>query len=94
MPHARCFYFATLFLTLSAPMAQAQYRDMSCGDLYYERNSIYKNNGFCFKTARAIQTFGNAGCSYDDVNDVPLSSRDRRKVACIKEAEVDQGCPR
>jgi hypothetical protein len=34
---------------------------MSCGELWYARNAIYARRGYCFKTDRAIQTFG-AGC--------------------------------
>ena len=41
---------------VTASEAQAQ----SCGELWYRRNSLYKQAGYCFKTARAIRTFGNA----------------------------------
>nr|WP_319389364.1 YARHG domain-containing protein [uncultured Cohaesibacter sp.] len=37
--------------------AQA-YQNMTCGELWYARNSIYAQQGYCFKTARARQTFG------------------------------------
>ena len=68
--------------------AQAQ----SCGDLWYRRNSIYKAAGYCFKTARAIRTFGNAGCSYDSEYALPLSPGQRRAVAQIIRAERNFGC--
>jgi hypothetical protein len=70
--------------------AQAQ----SCGDLWYERNSIYKAAGYCFRTPRAIRTFGNAGCSYDSEYDVPLSPRQRARVERLRALERDFGCPR
>ncbi|SNY93243.1 YARHG domain-containing protein [Cohaesibacter sp. ES.047] len=39
--------------------ANAQgYRNMTCGELWYERNAIYAQQGYCFKTRRARQTFG------------------------------------
>ena len=63
-----------------------------CGDLWFARNQIYKSAGYCFRTARAIQTFGNAGCSYDDVRDVPLSYRDRSQVDQIVRQESMMGC--
>jgi hypothetical protein len=63
-----------------------------CDDLWIQRNQIYKDNGYCFKTRNAIRFFGNAGCSYDDVNDVPLSSREQREVQRIVRAERRYGC--
>src|SRR5690349_15037948 len=33
-----------------------------CDDLWVQRNSIYKAYGYCFKTPKAINYFGNAGC--------------------------------
>jgi hypothetical protein len=35
----------------------------SCFDLWYARNAIYDDNGFCFKTDLALQYFDNADCS-------------------------------
>jgi hypothetical protein len=74
---------------LSAP-ALAQ----SCGDLWYARNEIYKAQGYCFKTTRAIRAFGNAGCQYDELADVPLSQAQRRAIADIVRDERFAGCPR
>ena len=71
-----------------AAFAQAQ----SCGDLWYRRNAVYKAAGYCFKTARAIQAFGNAGCMYDDMNDIPLSPVQHRIVADIIAQERGWGC--
>lgn len=36
------------------------YAQLSCGQLWYERNKIMANHGYCFKTSRAINTFGRA----------------------------------
>jgi hypothetical protein len=73
---------------LAASEAEAQ----SCGELWYRRNSIYKAAGYCFKTTRAIRTFGNAGCSYDSEYDLPLSSNQRRVISDIVRSERDLGC--
>ena len=64
----------------------------SCGDLWYRRNSIYKAAGYCFKTARAIRTFGNAGCSYDSEYALPLSPGQRQAINQIVRAERNLGC--
>jgi hypothetical protein len=68
-------------------------RAQSCGELWHQRNSIYKEAGYCFRTPRAIRAFGNAGCSYDSEYDVPLSPRQRQRVASIRAMERDLGCP-
>ena len=64
----------------------------SCGELWVMRNQIFRANGYCFKTAKAINYFGNAGCEYDRESDVPLSKSDRRIVRDIKKSEARQGC--
>jgi hypothetical protein len=65
-----------------------------CDELWAERNAVYAEAGYCFKTPRAIRAFGNAGCKYDDLADVPLSARDRAKVADILRQEQANRCPR
>ena len=81
-------------LVSSATIAQVSISEMSCDELWYGRNSIYKDGGYCFKTSNAIRTFGNAGCRFDDVNDVPLSANSRREVNAIVAMERRRGCPR
>ena len=63
-----------------------------CGRLWVERNSIYKRNGYCFNTTRGVRYFGNAGCQYDDVNQVPLSGYERQRIAEILAQERAMGC--
>ncbi len=65
-----------------------------CDELWAERNAKYKDAGYCFKTARAIRAFGNAGCRYDDIADVPLSARQRADIADIQRQERENDCPR
>jgi hypothetical protein len=75
-------------------MPTASYADFPCDELWAERNAVYKDAGYCFKTARAVREFGNAGCRYDNLADVPLSARDRAKVADIVAQERVNRCPR
>jgi hypothetical protein len=77
---------ATLLAT--APRAAAQ----SCQQLWVERNSYYKRAGYCFKTRRAIDYFGNGGCMYDSEGDLPLSPGERRRIAEISRLERAYGC--
>jgi hypothetical protein len=74
---------------ISAAVASAQ----SCDQLWYERNAIYKNAGYCFKTARAIQAFGNAGCRYDVEARLPLTHEQERRIAAIANEERERRCP-
>jgi hypothetical protein len=79
---------ASIFACAIAGPAHAQ----SCDELWYLRNAIYKAAGYCFKTSRAISTFGNAGCMYDSENAVPLSADGRRQIADIIRSERAYGC--
>lgn len=76
-------------LALTTGLAQAQ---ADCGDAWYQCNQIYKEAGYCFQTRDAISAFGNAGCSYDDMRDVPLSANQRARVNRIVAFERNAGC--
>jgi hypothetical protein len=91
MCFGRLFACAAGLLVLTGGNAEAQDR---CSQLWYERNNIFKEAGYCFRTPRAIRAFGNAGCSYDDESDVPLSVRRRQAVNEIRREERALGCPR
>jgi hypothetical protein len=39
-------------------VAPASPASMSCDELWHERNAVYARNGYCFKTQKAISTFG------------------------------------
>lgn len=60
----------------------------SCEDLWYERNAIYADKGYCFETQRARQTFGR-GCfpPYGQ-----LSPHEKRRVERIQRLESRLGC--
>src|SRR5664280_1121219 len=64
----------------SISFARAQ---QSCEDLWIERNSYYKEAGYCFKTDRAISYFGNGGCRYYDEGSLPLPRGLRARIAEI-----------
>ncbi len=77
-----------LGLAISATPARAGV----CEDLWVQRNSIYKAYGYCFKTAKAINYFGNAGCAYDNAARIPMSRADKQTVLAIKKREKALGC--
>jgi hypothetical protein len=88
----RSSILTALVLGSGAVLAASEAEAQSCGELWYRRNSIYKSAGYCFKTSRAIQTFGNAGCSYDSEYDLPLSPNQRRVINDIVRTERSLGC--
>jgi YARHG domain len=46
---------------IPAVQAHEPFDDYSCYQLWKERNSIYADNGYCFKSEKAIAVFGH-GC--------------------------------
>lgn len=83
--------FAGLGLAAAPALAQ-DYGAMSCEQLWYERNSIYKGFGYCFKTDRAISTFGNDGCYVYDESRLQLTSEARRRIGIIVSIEKQRYC--
>ena len=67
-------------------------KKLSSQILWEVRNTIYKENGYCFHTAKAIKVFGNAGCKYDDAGAVPLNKAESYNVNGIKKVEQKKGC--
>ncbi|HMN85422.1 MAG TPA: YARHG domain-containing protein [Bauldia sp.] len=81
---------AALGILLEAgTIAAAQnYAAMTCSQLWYARNAIYAENGYCFKTARARAVFG-PGCFAPYGK---LSSYEQQQVNEIQYWENRKGC--
>jgi len=79
---------AAVLFTAPAPAQAQDLSDMSCSELWYQRNKIYARNGYCFKTARARAEFG-PGCfpPYGE-----LRGWERRRVNEIQMWESRNGC--
>jgi hypothetical protein len=60
-----------------------------CDDLWYERNAIYNDNGFCFKTRAGREAFDNSDC-YTDAPDFTRS--EQRRIDQLQRQEQDYGC--
>ena len=84
---------ATLMLTgiglSSLPARAGEYYAMNCDDLWYARNAIYADAGYCFKTDQAISVFGE-GCFGRKGR---LTRAETREVGAIRAAERAQYCP-
>jgi hypothetical protein len=77
----------------AAPPAR-EVTDFTCEQLWFGRNSIFKEAGYCFKTPRAISAFGNAGCQIDEISLLKLSLENQNFATAIQRAEQFKGCPR
>jgi hypothetical protein len=87
---ANCY--ETFGCTNSQYFDVGQLQQASCQVLWEMRNWIYKENGYCFHTPKAIQAFDNTGCVHEDIAAVPLNGFERVNVDAIKRAETDKGC--
>lgn len=94
MRQATLATMAMLGLGFGFAAAATSARAETCDDLWYARNEIYKAQGYCFRTRRGIEAFGNAGCQYDNAEDLPLSNSQRRTIADIQREERARRCPR
>ena len=84
---------APVTLAVNSQIAKAgEFAAMDCQELWVARNQIYKDNGYCFTSARAITYFGNGGCSYHSTGALPVSNYDRTLLRRIKESERGHHC--
>lgn len=74
--------------TTEAPEAPKTQK-LSCDDLWFHRNRIFHENGYCFSSERGIATFGNEGCF---TKTPELSGRDAELMQIIKTGEKELGC--
>ena len=64
------------------------YASMSCYELWYARNAIYADKGYCFSTRKAIDTFGRrCYAPYGRLN-----QWEKNQVSEIKYWERQNGC--
>ncbi len=68
---------------------EAHTEALTCDDLWYHRNRIFHENGYCFGSARGINTFGNDSCF---TKSPEITGRDAELLAIIKQGEKELGC--
>ncbi len=71
---------------------KSEVKKLSCQNLWYVRNRIYKDNGYCFKTATGISELGNAGCTIANQAAVPLNAYERANIGTIRSVEKAKRC--
>lgn len=67
-------------------------RELSCQALWDVRNTIYKENGYCFQTKKAKAYFGNEGCWISNQSKVKLNAIEKYNVGQIVSVESQFGC--
>jgi hypothetical protein len=92
----RLMIVATTVLLLAATVqASAQFGGGGdCQALWVERNTYYKQAGYCFRTRRAIEYFGNQGCYIYNEAQIVFPPHVRRRIQEIIRLERALGCPR
>ena len=74
---------AILGAVLAAPAAA------DCDDLWFSRNFVFDQAGFCFGSALGQQVFDNSNCRTKTPD---ISERQKAFVARVKQQERDLGC--
>jgi len=67
---------------------EKSYSQMNCDELWYYRNKIFADNGYCFKSPKSIRVFGRRCFSpYGRI-----SNYEKKRVNTIKKWERIKGC--
>lgn len=82
----RFFAAAILAMTLAAP---GDARTEICSDLWFQRNLVMDQAGYCFESTLGRAVFDNDGCAPDGPT---LSAADRTRVAALQGREKALGC--
>jgi hypothetical protein len=83
---------ATVAMVAASIGPAAAQLSSNCQDLWIQRNTVYKARGYCFKTRRAIDFFGNAGCTHENEASIPFTGSERDLIARIVDREASLGC--
>lgn len=67
-------------------------RGLSCDALWTVRNSIYNDNGYCFKTSAARSVFDNSDCYVNNAANLHFNSYESTNISRIVSVEKQFGC--
>lgn len=91
MPGAMAGCYENVGCTAKEYFSKKALREFSCQNLAFLRNSIYGENGYCFKSAEYSSMFADE-CRFENSADVPLNNYERANVVAILEIERNNGC--
>lgn len=90
---AGCFEnLGTIGCTHLESFERSELLGLSCQNLWYVRNSIYNDNGYCFKTKAAQAEFDNSDCFVKDTARLRLNKHEQTNINRIVRVERDKGC--
>jgi hypothetical protein len=84
---------AAVALAVAAAVGAPAARAEDCQSLWIERNTYYKEAGYCFKTPPAIRHFGNQGCYIDNEAEIRFQPSVWARIQQIRRIERAMGCP-
>jgi hypothetical protein len=82
------FLFAPVAFFVPVVAEAASPKHMTCGELWYARNSIFAEEGYCFRSGAALRTFGRR--CYPPYG--RLNRWEKSRVSEIKYWERVKGC--
>lgn len=90
---AGCFpNLGTMGCTHMEAFEPDQLYGLSCRNLWHVRNSIYDDNGYCFKTKAAQAEFDNSDCFVQDAARLRFNSFEQKNITRIARIEREKGC--
>ncbi len=72
--------------------SRADLGGLSCQNLWYVRNSIYNDNGYCFKTQAGKAEFDNSACFVRDTSKLRFNKHEQSNIDRIVRIEKQKGC--
>ena len=92
MPEAAAGCYETVGCTDKDYFSGGSLSRFSCQSLAFLRNSIYAENGYCFKSPQYSAIFLRETCRFNNDSDVPLNDYERANIFAIVETEHEMGC--
>lgn len=74
------------------PFKPSDLRQLSCQNLWYVRNRVYDDHGYCFRTPDAIREFDNSDCYVRNAAKLDINRREAQNISRIRQAEQRKGC--
>jgi len=73
-------------------MSRSRLQALSCDALWTVRNTIYDENGYCFRTERAREIFSNDDCTVSNSAKLAFNAYERANIDRIVAVERKKGC--
>lgn len=67
-------------------------KEHSCEQLWVLRNSVYHEQGYCFRSDKARKWFASTNCKFDDIRLVPLNDYQRKNIEVVQGVEQQKAC--